>query len=485
LKRLTILLLSGVLILAACAQALTNEASTPRIPDTETNTVQSFTSTPLPSKTPRQRMYEPTNTPLPPTPLPTIPTFTPTFDLSTIVTVTPALHASCPTENTEVKPAFSDSIMFTPDEILTYLNSGGTLEQLSSSQRDPGWGRILDLTGDGVPEIVYETFVRYDVLGCKGGKYESLFGFSGDFDVTLGGTPDLNKNRIPELIFYDISHYGFADIFIFEWDGNKFHSLINMGTDTSTGTIIDAVSATSPHKITDLNGDGLGEIVIVYDVHETESWPFGIGMYVASQRPLRNQSTTLGWNGQNFVDLTPGNDVLPVYRFQAIQDGDEQTHYGNYSNALSFYQEAIFSDQLEWWSPERRDYEVHIAMSRIDARPTVSLNPSPDNTEYPRLAAYAYYRIMLLHFIQGHAPDAGTVYKTLEQKFSNDPYGRPYFEMATAFWEAYQSTQKIYDSCAAAIEYATAHPEILVPLGSEYHGGYSHTYLPADVCPFR
>jgi|GEM_PF-6498924 len=57
--------------------------------------------------------------------------------------------------------------------------------------------------------------------------------------------------------------------------------------------------------------------------------------------------------------------------------------------------------------------------------------------------------------------------------------------MATAFWEAHQNTGKMYNACAAAIAYADAHPEILVPLGSGYHGWPSHKYTPADICPFR
>jgi len=61
----------------------------------------------------------------------------------------------------------------------------------------------------------------------------------------------------------------------------------------------------------------------------------------------------------------------------------------------------------------------------------------------------------------------------------------PYVEMATRFWNAYQSMHKMYDGCAAAIEYAAENPEILVPLGDGYHGAQSHTYVPADVCPFR
>ena len=81
--------------------------------------------------------------------------------------------------------------------------------------------------------------------------------------------------------------------------------------------------------------------------------------------------------------------------------------------------------------------------------------------------------------------NATTTYNTLQQKFGNDQYGHPYVEMATAFWKAYQPTHKMYDGCAAAIQYAAEHPEILTPLGSDYHGAQSHTYVPADVCPFR
>jgi len=200
---------------------------------------------------------------------------------------------------------------------------------------------------------------------------------------------------------------------------------------------------------------------------------------------LRDQTIILGWNGQNFVNIKQGTNDPPQYRFQAIQDGDEQVRYGNYIAALSFYQAAIFDDRLEGWSPERREYELRALEFQYVPTPTVYPTPSPDITEYPRLAAYAYYRIMLLHIVQGHESDASTVYKTLQRKFESDPYGHPYYEMATEFWNSYQSTQKVYDGCAAAIQYAVEHPAILIPLGSEYHGGYSHTYVPADVCPFR
>jgi hypothetical protein len=92
---------------------------------------------------------------------------------------------------------------------------------------------------------------------------------------------------------------------------------------------------------------------------------------------------------------------------------------------------------------------------------------------------------MLLHLAQGQEAEAASTYQTLQDTFGSDQYAAPYVEMATAFWEAYQSTHKMYDGCAAAIQYAVEHPEILTPLGSDYHGWQSHTYVPADVCPFR
>jgi hypothetical protein len=486
LKKIVTGLLSGILFLTACGQPRVEVLPTTFISPSEINTLQSFTSTPLPTRTPRERANEPTRTPRPPTPLPTIPTFTPTFDASTIVTVTPASKAECPKENPEIVAKFatpnSDGSYepYRAPEVLDYLNAGGTLDRLQNS----GLEKTVDLTGDGLHEVLYKEF-GYSLFGCKDGYYRTLLYFVGDSGAGLTGILDLNKNGIPEIILYNIVHYGYVDLYVFEWDGNEFRSLINMETDTSTGIVIDWVSATrvsdtARHKLIDTNEDGLKKIVVVYDVNQLCG---GFGDF-CDGTPRRAQTTTLGWNGHNFVALKQENSS-PEYRFQAVQDGDEQTRYGSYAVALSFYQAAIFDDRLKWWSPEQREYEMNAYRSRFEPIPTIYPTPNPDLIEYPRLAAYAYYRIVLLHLVQNHESDATTVYNTLQKKFGNDPYGHPYAEMATVFWEAYQFTHKIYDGCAAAIQYAAEHPEILIPLGSDYHGGYSHTYVPTDVCPFR
>ncbi|HET9914069.1 MAG TPA: hypothetical protein VFQ13_19405, partial [Anaerolineales bacterium] len=475
-KRIAIGLLSGMLILAACRQVPAGDGPSRTAPPVIT--IQSATETPSP--TPISTSV-PTETPIPSiTPLPTIPTFTPTFDASTIVTVTPAQPAACPKENPAIiaefatPDAYGSYQLYNVSEILTYLNSGGTLTQLTTSPLGSlADSKTIDLTGDGVNELTYKGYVTFDILGCKDGKYQSLFNFVGDWEARLEDTPDLNKNGIPELILYDITHYGSALFYIFEWNGMEFRSRIDMGEE-------DWDLSSSPGEIMDANGDALKEIVVVYDVNK---FCGGLGN-PCDGTPARKQTTTLAWNGRNYVVRAQDSDA-PQYRFQAIQDGDLQARYGYYSEALSFYQATIFDDRLEWWSPEREEYERRTYWAQYDPTPTVYPTAILDSTEYPRLATYAYYRIMLLHIVQGHESDAGTVYKTLQQKFGNDPYGHPYVEMATAFWNAYQSTHKMYDGCAAGIQYASEHPEILIPLGSDYHGWQSPIYVPADVCPFR
>jgi hypothetical protein len=200
--------------------------------------------------------------------------------------------------------------------------------------------------------------------------------------------------------------------------------------------------------------------------------------------PWRQSIYTYMWDGNIFVEQ-PTEYVQPVYRFQSIQDADVAVIVGKYEKANSLYEEAISKKDLEWWSVERQKYEQAVIDAPWFHEPTPFVEPLPDINEYPRLAAYAYYRIMLLHLVQGNESDASTVYNTLQEKFGNDQYGRPYVEMATEFWKAYQSTHKMYDGCAAAIQYAAEHSEILIPLGSDYHGAQSKIYKPEDVCPFR
>jgi tetratricopeptide (TPR) repeat protein len=470
-------LLIGLFI---CTFLLTTcRGTSPTAQMTPVSTVVQTTSTPSPFPTPTRTLVPSATSTASVTPLPTIPTFTPTFDVSTIVTVTPAPKAECPRENPSVVAKFatpssdgSYEIHYAP-EILDYLNSGGIIEQL----QDTGLEKIADITGDGVNEVGYGGFsIGYSIFGCKDGKYQDILHFAGDFGAELGDVLDLNENGMPEVILYNLVHYGYIDISVFEWDGNKYNSLIQIPSNYPT-EFIDWVSATEYPKFMDIDKDGLKEIVLVF-----YRLCGGFGDF-CDGTPRRQETTVLSWNGQNYV--VQQNYYAPAqYRFQAIQDGDAAASQKEYDKAISLYQEAISSNMLKSYSLEISDNLRAQYDTQYGTTPTPTPHPIAVD-EYPKLAAYAYYRILLIYLVQGYESDAGTVYNTLQQKFGNDPYARPYAEMATAFWEAYQSTQRMYDGCAAAIQYAVEHPEILTPLGSDYHGWQSHTYAPADVCPFR
>ena len=114
-KRNIIGLLIGMLFLTACGQT---SSATQSAPVVEPSTA---TPSPLLTATPSASI----------TPLPIIPTFTPTFDASTIVTVTPAPKAECPKIDSIIRvddylPAKLDyPSPDTTDKILDFLNAGG------------------------------------------------------------------------------------------------------------------------------------------------------------------------------------------------------------------------------------------------------------------------------------------------------------------------------------------------------------------------
>jgi hypothetical protein len=328
----------------------------------------------------------------------------------------------------------------------------------------------LDLTNDGIKESVVEMWAGFGIYSCRNGLYELLLNLNGVVGepASIVEIKDMNLNGVPEIVAGITFCSGHCfDISIFEWDGQEFQYVLG------EWNIITSLN----EEVIDVNYDGVFELVI--------SGPFpSMGGYI-DYIPLRGQKDLAIWNGTNFSFSHP-EFSQPEYRFQAIQDADVEMLDGYFDKALTFYKDVIFSEKLKWWSEDRREHEIKLYFDIWDpAKPTPLPEPSEDPAEYPRLAAYAYYRIMLIRLVQNNESEATTTYTTLQQTFGNDPYGRPYAEMATAFWEAYQSTHKMYDGCAAAIQYAVEHPEILIPLGSDYHGWQSRIYKPEDVCPFR
>lgn len=462
-KKLFSLFFAISLTLSACGTASTQSAQT-----------GTPTATPAVTQTPTSTI----------TLLPTIPTFTPTFDVSSIVTVTPAKMAECPTLDltVNVNDYFPKKLEYpspnATDEILEFLNKGGNGEALAKRLDETyiksdyrGGYAFRDVTGDQVPEFLFVE-INYEgkpiLFSCQNGNFEKSFVLSGDYefwDYTFE-IDGLVGDGIPEIIVTGTNGVSFpqSKIFMYKWNGQTFEILGTLG-----------ILALRKTEIKDTDGNGSKEIIFIGDNPSCLS--------CSNFLPQRERTITYGWNGKEFIE-TSNEFSSPKYRFQIVQDADSAAYQGKTDETLNLYKDVISNKNLEWWSPERFAYEQD-ASNRSIPRYTPIPEPIEDSTEYPSLAAYAYYRIILLHLVQGQEAEAASTYQTLQDTFGADHYAAPYIEMATAFWDAYQSTKRMYDGCAAAIQYAVEHPQILTPLGSDYHGWQSHIYVPADVCPFR
>lgn len=497
-KHILLALLSGAVILTGCRPVSAGGIPMAEsiVPPTQVFVTASTTSSPIPSKTPREQRNEPTLTPLPPTPLPTIPTFTPTFDASTIVTVTPAARAECPEVIPDLPPDLNTFFskkglrVLMDQPVLDFLNNGGDPQRLITALRQKyNWFGLntsiqQDITGDGATELILTDGYIVYVFSCKDGNYQTLLSHTDEpawmQEIQFELMEDMNRNGIPELIAvtYGGHTYTSINVSLFEWNGQEILPLIQ-GENHKDNQYLPFVNTSVPaHVVTyDTDGNGTLELVLESDL------PIPVPALYSYLMPWRNEIDIYAWNGSQYI-LDRIEYSSPEFRFQAIQDADYEVVHGNLNEALAIYQRVIVNDELEAFSHEILINQI-VGSSAIDENlPTPTPVPS-DMAEYPRLAAYAYYRIMLLHIAQGNEAEAGKTYDTLREKFSNDEYGRPYVEMATAFWNTYQSTHKMYDGCAAAIEYAVENPDILIPLGSDYHGSQSHIYVPEDVCPFR
>jgi hypothetical protein len=227
-------------------------------------------------------------------------------------------------------------------------------------------------------------------------------------------------------------------------------------------------------EIRDIDSNGTKEIILMNNGFVQPDNDF----------PYRRETRICMWNGQNLVVYKREFDA-PYYRFQAVQDGDRVILSGDYNQALSFYQQTINDKKLEWFTQDRKWYDFWVYHSKIySSEPTPTASPAliPDPNEYPTLAAYAYYHIMLLQILQNDGIKAESTFNTLQSEFPPESY---FAQVAFVFWQEYQLSTNIQSSCRKVVEYAQEHPVPVEYLGDWDHGVHSIQYTPETICPFR
>ncbi len=480
------LVLIGAILLAACTAAPTATVT----PPLATATAQVSTPTATLPPTATASLTRTATRTRPPTATPTVtPTATKTFDpQATVVTVTPAPAETChPTGTTadltldfltitdeyRTRAAIDER---TQDE-LSYLNATGPVTLLGAVAAG-GWREgveyvYTDLTNDGVPEVVLD-YVALNVFGCRAGLYELLLQVTpADYlSPSILALADLNRDGLSELVIGNTpcGIHGCLDVTVWSWDGANFEDLVGGEPLFQTGN----PSPFPEVRVEDVDGDGFLELLLSGNI----PYNFDYDYY----GPWRVNTDVYSWNGELFT-LRESYYSAPEYRFQALQDADREMDAGDYVAAQAGYNAVINDAALDWWSPAKQENWIAVRMATHGTDPSPTPLPGDGGLERTQLSAYAYFRLMLLHLLQAQPAEAETVYATLQTEYPIGSAGHPYAEMGAAFWQAYTADQTVAAGCAAAVGYATAHPDTLTPLGSDYHGWQSPTYTPEMVCP--
>lgn len=512
-----IIILVGILFFG-CTPQPSQSIST----KTQASTTVSVAHSPTPSQTQKKPTLTLTLLPTPtPTPTDILPleevlltaffySPTPAFNVAQAKTVTPGTPPTCPTRNTDL---VFDRDIFVKDlrdeeklkYILDYLNQGGTIPPVFGDI-DPSFtdtkvyqhDNYKDLTGDNIPEMILTFFGvggpnSFEIIGCTKENYESLY------SIDLGGmvlvrnimNNDMNLDGIPEIVlrWTPIMGSGYISGYqIIAWDGNAFQNLIsqtefdgvNKISGIGNGWIrMDGVGGEyswdgNPWQIKDIDQNGTLELII--------SGGIGVSWDDIRHGPYQPVTQIFMWNGEGFVmdDMQIGP---PDYRFQAVQNGDLYTLMHKYERAYEAYQQAIDDPYLAWWSEESVGFISAKLDAELEKLPTPTLSV-PDEYEYPNLAAYAMYRIFLLHVLQGQTKEAELAYSALQAQYIPEMPGHIFTQLAKTFWDTYKASEDIHAACADTVDYALPFQDEILQYIGGYHGWQSLDYELTDICPF-
>lgn len=286
---LSVLFLSLVLLLSACAAPQATVTLTPSPTWTPTPTA---TLTPQPTSTSRPSLT---------------PSLTPTLP-GPDSTRTPAPRAQCP-QPIHPPPTitFSEHASDVSPQILKYLNTRGSAVGLQAAlasltltingQPLPAQSRVIsqDVTGDQAPDEVVELLYpdpflpkakqgELFVFACNKGEYEMALHqgpYEGGYFEGLLAITNMNGDSVPELVSYhriflptDVASRNF---YIQEWNGTEFAYLTFLpGIGGGTGVI------------TDTDANGTLELDVLGDVRSPNYGP-GRGFH-----------QIWAWNGRNF-----------------------------------------------------------------------------------------------------------------------------------------------------------------------------------------
>jgi tetratricopeptide (TPR) repeat protein len=415
-------------------------------------------------------------------------TATPTPTLTLTPTYTPlpfSVDCSIKVQELNYLPDSANTEGFAKS-IEIFLNAGGLPEKLRSYYSVT----IKDLNADSVAEILVKKEGWASDLAlfyCKNGKYADAGAFYFDFGATADvmAIVDNNKNGFVEIFFKSIGCFmgrcGYLNVV--EWDGERFASKVK----DPEFPEYPWVELNDPDEIAlkDLDKDSIKELVWTEVPTEGDYWEY---------YPVRVVTHVLKWDGENYSAL-PVEYAAPKYRFQAVQDGDWYAQNGLYDKALKSYQLSIQSEGLGWWTEERREYIIGPkgfgkCNNPALATPVYCPPPQPNPDERPVLSAYASFKSVAVYLLTNRPEDAQTAYDKILATYPEGSPAYPITQVAVAFWESYQSNQKLENACQQVVSSLGKNEQILRFLtGGANHSlqgiNYTSKSNLIELCPFK
>ncbi|MCU0496823.1 MAG: hypothetical protein MUF87_05675 [Anaerolineae bacterium] len=358
----------------------------------------------------------------------------------------------------ESTPAVSSRII--NEEIVRYLSSGGDLAVFRETLTE-SWGIIgetgyirsdLDLTGEGVPEIligytVPEGLGELLIVGCAEGTYRSLFELTSDTQnppqlITIG---DLNRGGINKLMiatpYCERDNTGQivnreecpvkTELLVWQQERDRFDNLLP-----------DDVISTRPPELNDIDQDQVSEVIVRLESNGTEF-----------TGPLRTGVEIYDWDGSSYVlsiiQLDP-----PRFMIQVIQQADVEFARREYATAIALYQQAFTGTGLRYWF----DDEVEI------------------------LRSYTLYRLILAQVITS-SPDHPLTFQQLTTLYPDRATAPIYAALAYTFYTEFQTSGNLIQGCTLVQAEITARPQALDLLNR--YGSRSPRYNAIDLCPIR
>lgn len=353
-------------------------------------------------------------------------------------------------------PAFTAADPLTSGEpMLTYLNSGGSIPELSSQLAEDA---MIPASGIGTaqallnPDNLLDLAIllvqpdsanlhpsgRLYVFICEEDHYRTAFTSKVEeerFNPQIHTIQDLNGDSLSEIVFSDSScgaHTCFAATRILSWQNDGI-------TDLMAGTTDDL-----PFPVFDINPEPDPPTL---SVTATSIGSVGAG-------PFQPYRRTWEWNAESGL-FEHGPDVLlpSGYRIHTLYKADDLLAAGDVSEAIRTYDQVITDDTLSDWAEPAREQAV--------------------------LTAFARFRILQAHTLAGNQPEAQAAYQDLQETAPGDP-GEPFAAAGEMYWSTFNETGDLVTACTSVENYAAENKAAMID--ALYFGYSNRLYEPEDLC---